>query len=410
MALFRNISFQALATMAVAIIAICAMTRAAGAEPSTEKLTDYPSVLYVATPFAICFGALLTETTVITDARCLHPFSNGDGASDKVSGVLDPSYLMVGLPTVNISATMHNILLSTQVFSQINQAESRAATFFGLVANYVDNSTFYAVNTSSVHAYYPQSEYDEASEQNFDVGVVTLKRAIPKSKTVQLQLDDLEANMDGLSALSFATPVSTNDPATLQNLYRGIDLTKVKITPISPLSRSSCDSRYMDAYKLKNMKSFQGHKLPSNDSPVYCSSFYDNVTMCSEDTSISITDAASGENSVHLNSTILFVKSGSSIRVVSLGLPHAVEVRSDNTSSCSSNGFVHFPRTGIYTDWIGWVSSGSIASNGSWVNKPLTGDIITDFVTGGGAASLFTHYTVMLVFAISALAALGLVL
>ncbi|KAJ2353319.1 hypothetical protein GGF43_003524 [Coemansia sp. RSA 2618] len=409
MSLRQNTSFRALAIMAVAAIAICALARVAGEDSTMVKLTDYPSVLYVATPYALCFGTLLTEKTVMTDARCLHPFSNGDGASDKVNGVLDPSYLMVALPTTNLSTTMHNILLSTQVYSQIDQAEARASTFFGLVANYVDNSTFYGVNTSSVHAYYPQSEYNEAAEQNFDVGIVTLKRAIPKARPVQLQLDDLDADMSGLSAMSFASPDSTNDPATLQKLYQGIDLTTVKVTPVSSLSRSSCDSDYMDAYKLSNMKGFQGHKLPDNNSPIYCSSFYDNVTMCTEDSSISISGAYSGNNSVNLNSTMLFVKSGSTIRVVSLGLPHVIEERSDDTSSCSSNGFVHFPRTGIYTDWIGWASSGSIAPNGSWIDKPLTGDIIADFVDGGAASSLTPH-TTMMVSVASAIAVIALLL
>ncbi|KAJ2322104.1 hypothetical protein IWW52_000301 [Coemansia sp. RSA 2704] len=395
MALQQSIGRAAAIMLLVAVVAISTLIGAVGADASTVKLSDYPSILYVATPYTMCLGALLTDKTVITDARCLHPFSNGDGAPEKVSGVLGPDYLMVALPTGNVSATMHNILLSTQAYSNIAQADARASTFFGLVANFVDNSTFYGVNTSAVHAYYPQSEYSEPAAQNFDVGIVTLKRAIPKAQLAQLQLDDIEADMSGLSAFSFAPPDSTNDPATLQTLYQGIDLTMAKVTPISSLSRSDCDTDYQEAYKLKDMKSFQGHKLPSNYSPVYCSSFYDNVTKCSDDSSISISGAASSNYSVNLNSTMLFVKSGSAIRIVSLGLPRVIEERSDNSSSCSSNGFVHFARTGIYTDWIGWASSGSIAANGSWIDKPLTGDIIADFVDGGGASSLTPQTSVL---------------
>ncbi|KAJ2632658.1 hypothetical protein H4R22_001078 [Coemansia sp. RSA 1290] len=385
--------------MLAATIVICSLLHMAYAESSTENLSDYPAVLYVATPFTLCFGALLTEQTVITDARCLHPFSNGDGAPDKVKGVLGPDYLMVGVPTTNLSATMHNVLLSTQVYTNIDQAGSRAATFFGLVANYVDNSTFYGVNTSAVHAYYPQSEYVDSAEQNFDVGILTLKRPIKTSQLAQLQLDDVDADMSGLNALGFAAPATTNDPATLQMLYQGVDLTTVKITPVSSKSRSDCDSDYQKAYDLKNMHSFHGHKLPDSNSPVYCSSFYDNVTKCALDTSISIDNAASSNYSTNLNSTILFVKSGSTIRVVSLGLPHVVEERSGSSSSCSSNGFVHFPRIGIYTDWIGWATGGSIASNGSWTSKPLSEDVISALFDSGGTS--LSPSTVILAFAIS---------
>ncbi|KAJ2080145.1 hypothetical protein H4R24_003274 [Coemansia sp. RSA 988] len=383
---------------AAAICALLAVATAADDDTSVVKLSDYPSVLYVTTPFAICFGALLSEQIVITDARCLHPFSNGDGASKKVSGTLDPDYLMVALPTGNVSTTMHNILLSTQAFKGIDLAESRASTFFGLVANYVDNSTFYGVNSSAVHAYYPQSEYVESAQMNFDVGIVTLKHPIKKAKLAVLELADIDANMPGLNALSFAPPSTTNDPATLQTLYEGMDLTRAKKTGVASLSRKDCDSDYKKAYDLDDMKSFKGHRLPDNDSPIFCTSFYDNTTACEEDSSIQITDSGDGVHSVDLNSTLLFVDSGSTIKVVSLGFPHLFEVRSDNSSSCSSNGFIHFPRTSLYIDWIGWASGGSIVSDGSWDDRPLTGNIIEDFVNlDGGAAMLFTSYTAALI-------------
>ncbi|PIA17112.1 hypothetical protein COEREDRAFT_80818 [Coemansia reversa NRRL 1564] len=383
--------------LVAAICALLAVAIAANDDTSVVKLSDYPSVLYVATPFAICFGALLSDRIVITDARCLHPFSNGDGASDKVSGTLDPDYLMVALPTEGISTTMHNILLSTQVFKGIDQAGPRASTFFGLVANYIDNSTFYGVNSSAVHAYYPQSEYVESAEMNFDVGIVTLKHPIKKAKLAVLELDDIDAGMSGLTALSFAPPSTTDDPATLQTLYEGIDLTRAKKTAVTSLSRSDCDSNYKKAYDLDNMKSFKGHGLPDNNSPIFCTSFYDNTTACEEDSSIQITDSGDGVHSVNLNSTLFFVPSGSTIRVVGLGFPHLFEVRSDSSSSCSSNGFIHFPRTGLYIDWIGWSTGGSIVSDGSWNDKPLTGNIIEDFVNPGGAPALLTSYTTALV-------------
>ncbi|KAJ2795862.1 hypothetical protein H4R20_005734, partial [Coemansia guatemalensis] len=380
-----------------AICALFAVAAAANDDTSVVKLSDYPSVLYVTTPFAICFGALLSEQVVITDARCLHPFSNGDGASKKVSGTLDPDYLMVALPTGNISTTMHNILLSTQTFKDIDQAESRASTFFGLVANYVDNSTFFGVNSSAVHAYYPQSEYIESAQMNFDVGVVTLKHPIKKAPLAVLELDDIDADMADLTALSFAPPSTTDDPATLQTLYEGMDLTRAKKTGVTSLSRSDCDSDYKKAYGLDDMKSFKGHGLPDNKSPIFCTSFYDNTTACEEDTNIQITDSGDGVHSVNLNSTLFFVNSGSTIRVVGLGFPHLFEVRTDNSSSCSSNGFIHFPRTGLYIDWIGWASGGSIVSDGSWSDKPLTGNIIEDFVNPGGAATLLTSYATALI-------------
>ncbi|KAJ2511096.1 hypothetical protein GGI11_005232 [Coemansia sp. RSA 2049] len=355
---------------------------------SVVDLSDYPSVLYVATPYSLCFGALINEKTVLTDARCLYPFQDQDKTPSEVKGVLDPKYLMVAAPTTNISATMHSILLSTQVYSNISQAGYRASTFMGLVANYVDNSTFYAVNTSSVHAYYPQSQYVDSAEQNFDVGIVTLLRSVDKTETALLQLDDLEANTAGLSALTFSPADTTTNAATQQKLYQGIDLTKVKITDVSSLSRSSCDKNYMDAFDLKNMKSFDGHSLPKNSSPIYCSSMYDNTTECSLDTSIGISSSASDINSVDLNSTLFFVTSGSKLRIVGVGLPHLFEVRSDSSDSCASNGFVYFPRTGLYTDWIGWASSGSFDSDGAWSSKPLPSGNVADFIKDGAASML----------------------
>ncbi|KAJ1887760.1 hypothetical protein LPJ81_006459, partial [Coemansia sp. IMI 209127] len=292
---------------------------------SVVNMSDYPSVLYVATPFGLCFGALINEMTVMTDARCLYPFQNQSDTPSEVQGVLDPKYLMVATPTVNISATMHGILLSTQVYTSLSQAGSRASTFMGLVGTYVDNSTFYAVNTSAVHAYYPQSQYVASAEQNYDVGIVTLLRSIDGTGTALLQLDDLDANMAGLSALSFSPADTTTDAATQQQLYQGIDLTKASKTDVSSLSRSSCDSDYMDAFGLKNMKSFAGHSLPNNGSPIYCSSMYYNTTNCTLDTSIGVSDSASGVNSVDLNSTLFFVTSGSQIALVSVGLPHLFE-------------------------------------------------------------------------------------
>ncbi|KAJ1839727.1 hypothetical protein LPJ73_006660 [Coemansia sp. RSA 2703] len=136
------------------------------------------------------------------------------------------------------------------------------------------------------------------------------------------------------------------------------------------------------------MKSFYGHSLPGNNSPVFCSSIYDNVTYCDTDTSISISKQSSDEiNSVNLNSTVFFVPDGSSIRVVSIGKPHLFEVRTDALAPCESNGFIYFPRTGLYTDWIGWATDGSIASNGTWINKKLTGNVIADFVDNRGGDS-----------------------
>ncbi|KAJ2478773.1 hypothetical protein EV174_004213 [Coemansia sp. RSA 2320] len=359
-------------------------------------MADFPSIVYVATPFTMCFGALLTPQTVITDARCLFPFSNTSAVAAQASGTLQPDYLMVALPTVNTSATMHNILLSTQVYTTEAQAGFRATTFLSLVASYVDNSTFYAVNTSAVHAYYPQSQDSPNAQQNFDVGIVTLKVPIKNAQLATLQLDDLGANAGGLTAISFAPPNTSNDAAVQQVLYQGMDLTKIQITPVSSLKRSECDSDFMNAYGLRNMESFQGHGLPDNNSPIYCSQMYANTTQCTADTSISISKSGSNVNSVSLNSTIWVFTSGSSVKVVGLGRPHLFEVRSSPSGSCRSNGFVYIPRTGIYTDWIGWATRGSIASSGSWVNKTMTGDDITDFINNSNASSFLTHITALM--------------
>ncbi|KAJ2706016.1 hypothetical protein FB645_001993 [Coemansia sp. IMI 203386] len=378
-----HISMSLASIRALFVLMALLVTNTATVAASQEEvsMTDYPSIVYVANPYTICLGALIREQTVLTDARCLYPFSNTSSVPSEVGGLLKPGYLMVGLPTVNTSATMHGILLSTQVFTKPEQAASRASTFLGLVETYVDNSTFYAVDTSKVHAYYPQSQYIEDSEQNFDVGVVTLKVPLKGRPLAKLFLDDLQADYADLSALSFSTPNPSSDPATQQVLYKGVDLTKLSKTDVNSIDRSQCDSNYKAAYGLSDMKSFNGHSLPGNNSPVFCSSIYDNTTHCDLDTGISITQKTSDDiNSANLNSTIFFVPDGSSIRVISIGQPHLFEVRTDSMEPCSSNGFIHFPRSGLYTDWIGWATGGSIASNGTWINKALTGDIIADFV------------------------------
>ncbi|KAJ1943120.1 hypothetical protein GGF37_002793 [Kickxella alabastrina] len=352
------------------------------------KMTTFPSVLYVASPYAMCFGVLIKEQTILTDARCLYPFSNSSSVPREVSGLLKPDYLMVALPTVNTSATMHNVLLSTQVYPNPDQAGFRASTFFGLVANYVDNTTFFAVESANVHSYYPQSQYIEEAEQNFDVGIITLKHPMGGVPLASLFIDDMKANTAGLTALSFSSPNLSSDPATQQVLYRGIDLTVVRTTDVSSLSRSECNKNYIAAYGLKDLKSFNGHPLPGNNPPAFCSSIYENTTLCDLDASIAINSKNKDEvNSYNLNSTILFVPDGSSIRIVSVGQPHLFEVRSDPLAPCSSNGFVHYPRTGMYTDWIGWATKGSIATNGSWVDKVLSGNVIADFVDGRDGSS-----------------------
>ncbi|KAJ1667867.1 hypothetical protein EV178_001064 [Coemansia sp. RSA 1646] len=375
-------------------------------------MSDYPSVLYVATPYALCFGALINEKTVMTDARCLYPFQDQSETPSEVQGVLAPKYLMVAAPTVNVSTIMHNIQLSIEVYTNVSQAGYRASTFMGMVGTYVDNSTFYAVNTSAVHAYYPQSQYVDSAEQNFDVGIVTLMRPIDGADTALLQLDDLDANVAGLSALTFSPSDTTNDAAAQQKLYQGIDLTKARKTDVSSLSRSNCDTNYMDAFGLKNMKSFDGHSLPNNGSPIYCSSMYDNTTKCSLDTSIRISDSASDINSVDLNSTLFFVTSGSQIRLVSVGLPHLFEVQSGSSDSCKSNGFVYFPRTGLYTDWLGWVTSGSFSSSGTWTDKPLPSSNVAEFVNGGCAGGILPSsiQTAFIAAMVSVLASFSIIL
>ncbi|KAJ1671586.1 hypothetical protein GGF38_000689 [Coemansia sp. RSA 25] len=390
----------------LAIVVVVLMPSAA-ADSSVAKMTDYPSLLYVATPFSVCFGALLTPRTVITDARCLFPFSNSSSVPDIVSGALKPDYLMVALPTVNTSATMHSILLSTQVYTTDAQAGYRATTFLGLAAGLVDNSTFYAVNTSAVHAYYPQSQYSEPAEQNFNVGIITLKVPIKGAQLATLQLDDLDADTDDLTAITFSPPSTKTDAASQQVLYQGIDLTMIQKTSVSSLKRSQCNSVYTKAYGLSDMKSFQGHGLPDNESPVYCSQMYDNTTQCQRDSDISISKSGSNVNSVNLNSTIFIIPRGSSVRVVSVGKPHLFEVRSSPSKPCESNGFVHFPRTGLYTDWIGWVTRGSVASNGSLVDKPGSGSGLDNFFdTNDAVASTPQLGTFMSVLAI-ALAAIS---
>ncbi|KAJ2546910.1 hypothetical protein EV175_005425 [Coemansia sp. RSA 1933] len=397
--------------LSVLVGLLFSLAAADGSDSSTSvvDLSDYPSVLYVATPYGLCFGALVNEMTVMTDARCLYPFKDQSETPSDVQGVLDPKYLMVATPTSNISATMHGIQLSIEVYTNISQAGYRASTFMGLIETYVDNSTFYAVNTSAVHAYYPQSQYIDSAEQNFDVGIVTLLRSIDGTSTALLQLDDLDVNMSGLSALSFSPADASADAATQQQLYNGIDLTKASKTDVSSLSRSTCDSDYMSAFGLKNMKSFTGHSLPNNGSPIYCSSMYYNTTNCTLDTSIGVSDSASGINSVDLNSTLFFVASGSQITVVSVGLPHLFEVRSGDSGSCDSNGFVYFPRTGLYTDWLGWVTSGSFASNGSWTTTPLPDGDVSEFVKGGSAGNILPSLiqTAAVAFAVSLLASIS---
>ncbi|KAJ2787280.1 hypothetical protein GGI15_000830 [Coemansia interrupta] len=380
-------AFATAAVTAARLVALATLVLAGISTATSEevKMTDYPSVVYVANPYTICLGALIKEDTVMTDARCLYPFSDTNSVPSSVNGLLKPEYLMVALPTVNTSATMHGILLSTQVYTSPSQAGYRASTFLGLAETYVDNSTFFAVDTADVHAYYSQSQYIDNSEQNFDVGIVTLNYPLKKRQLASLYIDDVDANMSGLTALSFSSPNLSKDAATQQVLYEGIDLTKLRKTDVSSLSRSDCDSKYKAAYGLKDMKSFYGHSLPGNNSPVFCSSIYDNVTYCDTDTSITISKQSSNEiNSVNLNSTVFFVPDGSSIRVVSIGNPHLFEVRTDALAPCESNGFIYFPRTGLYTDWIGWATDGSIASNGTWIDKKLTGDAIADFVDNRG--------------------------
>ncbi|KAJ2352644.1 hypothetical protein GGH92_001142 [Coemansia sp. RSA 2673] len=381
----------------LAIVAIVLISSVA-AESSVIKMTDYPSILYVATPFSLCFGALLTPRTVITDARCLFPFSNTSSVPDVASGTLKPDYLMVALPTVNTSATMHNILLSTQVYTTEAQAGFRATTFLSLAAALVDNSTFYAVNTSAVHAYYPQTQSSKGAQQNFNVGIVTLKVPIKGAQLASLQLDDLNADTDGLTAITFSPPNTKIDAASQQVLYNGIDLTKVQKTAVSSLKRKECDSNYMKAYGLSDMKSFPGHELPDNSSPIYCSKMYDNTTQCKIDTSIAISNNGPNVNSIDLNSTIFIIPHGSSVKVVSIGRPHLFEATSSALTPCDANGFIHFIRTGLYTDWIGWATRGSIASNGSWVDKPSSGNVLGDFNPNGAAAlspQLFTLITVV---------------
>ncbi|KAJ2911223.1 hypothetical protein GGI21_000006 [Coemansia aciculifera] len=394
----------------LALVAIVLISSAA-ADSSVSKMTDYPSLLYVATPFSLCFGALLTPSTVITDARCIFPFSNSSSVPDIVSATLGPDYLMVALPTVNTSATMHNILLSTQVYTTNAQAGSRATTFMGLAAGLVDNSTFYAVNTSAVHAYYPQSQYSVPAQENYNVAILTLKAPIKGAQLASLELDDLDANTDGLTAISFSPPSSKTDAASQQVLYQGIDLTMIQKTSVSSLKRSECDSDYEKAYGLSDMKSFIGHQLPDNSSPVYCSQMYDNTTQCQMDSGISISKSGSNINSVDLNSTIFIIPSGSSVKVVSIGSPHLFEVRSSPSKPCKSNGFIFFPRTGLYTDWIGWVTRGSVASNGSLTNQPGSGNGLTEFFSTNGAAVKSTPLLViMLSVVVAALAAISAML
>ncbi|KAI8324344.1 hypothetical protein GQ54DRAFT_284875 [Martensiomyces pterosporus] len=384
--------------------AACLFAVAAG-DSSVVDLSDYPSILYIATPFTVCFGALLTEQTVITDARCLYPFSNSSAVPSSVSSTLKPDYLMAVVPSVNTSSTLHQILLSTQVYPNASQAEYRATTFLSLIPNFINNQTFLAVNSSAVHAYYPQTQYESSSEQNFDVGIVTLTVPVKNAQPVSLQLDDLDASTANLFALNFGPQNPTKDPATLQNLYNGIDLTKATKSDVTTLKRSECDSNYLKAYGLKDMKSFHGHNLPGNSSPIYCSSIYSNATVCKADSTIAISNTAQNINSANLNSTIFLISSGSSSapKLVSVGLPHLYEVRSASKAPCSSNGFINFPRTGLYTDWIGWATKGSIASNGSWVNKTKTGNDITDY--NASTASQSVSFSVALASVLAMLAA-----
>ncbi|KAJ2158832.1 hypothetical protein GGF46_003485 [Coemansia sp. RSA 552] len=400
-------SFLGVRLLAVAAAAICALTGVLGSDESSSvvDLTDYPSVLYVITPYDVCYGALVNDATVITDARCLHLFSKDDGAPDEVSGTLDPKYLLVAVPTKDLSSQMHTVQLSTQPFDQINVAAARANTFFGLGTEMVDNSTFYGVDTSAVHAYFPQSEYDEPSKQKFDVGIVTLKHPIDNAELALLFIDDLEPRTAGLTALTLPSVASTNDPAVQQTLYMGMDLTKAQKIDVTPLDRKECDSDFGSIY---DMDDFIGHSLPQKGSPVFCSSIYDGLSNCTADTSMPA--APKNAESTRLNSTLYFYDSGSTIKVVSIAFPDLVENRDGDSVPCSSNGFVHFPRTGMYTDWLGYASSGSFAPNGSWTNKVLTGDIIEDFAQGGGATTLLGPHTVAATLAATALAALSALL
>ncbi|KAJ2782278.1 hypothetical protein H4R18_002360 [Coemansia javaensis] len=388
---------------ALAAVGACALGAAdagTGQSPTVVQLESYPYVVYVATPFTVCFGTLLTDSVVVTDARCLFPFSHDSGAPDSVRGTLGPQYFMVVLPKGDVSETMHNIYLSMQGFTSISLAGASASTFFGLVGTYVDNSTYFGVKSAAAHAYYAQSEYDERSGLNFDVGVVTLTHPVDGARLAQLYLDDL-SDKDTVSVLSFAPPDTTDNPAAQQKLFKGMDLTKAQLTPVTPLSRSACDSNYLKAYDLKNMNSFTGHGLPGRNSPIYCSPIYANATECDPDTSISISSTAANARSTNLNSTLV-LSGGPAPKVVSLGLPRLFEVRTDPDAPCWSNGFVQFARTGIYTDWIGWASEGSIAPNGSWIDKKLTGDVIADFVHPGAATPAASRYAVLLAAAASA--------
>ncbi|KAJ2795213.1 hypothetical protein H4R21_005201, partial [Coemansia helicoidea] len=189
----------------------------------------------------------------------------------------------------------------------------------------------------------------------------------------------------------------------------GVDLTTVQQIDVSPLSRSSCNSDYTSAYSLKDMTSFAGHKLPGKNAPIYCAPIYGNITQCTQDSGIGISSSTEGANSTNLNSTLVLLTSSAGTKVASVGLPRLFEARSAPAAPCWSSGFVQFARTGIYADWIGWVSNGSIAPNGSWTDKRLTGDIIADFVRPGAAAPRTAH-AALLAAAASLLAAVAVVL
>lgn len=390
----------------IVLLQIVATTPASAATATTnsgkvESMTDYPSLLYVATPFATCFGALLTPQTILTDAWCLYPFSNSSDIPDKVRGTLPPDYLMVGLPTDHLSSTMHDINLSLKPLTKQDQMGTRASVFMSMVGTYVDNSTFYGVADAKVHAYYPQSNYKPSSQQNFDVGVVKLVKPLKDAKTIKIQLDDLEAHQGGLKAIGFAPASKSKDPATQQVLYKGMDLDKVTVTDVDSLGRKECDKDYEDIFDLKDMTSFPGHPLPDKQSPIYCTQMYGNMTQCEQDTGIELGSHGAAIDSGAVGRTVLFTGSGSSIRVVSIGVANKYEVVKDNQGSCQSNGFVHYPRTGIYTKWIGWATDGTITSNGGWVNKP---DSSSEYVFNpDGASALSSTLNIALVVVIAVL-------
>ncbi|PVU99453.1 hypothetical protein BB559_000688 [Furculomyces boomerangus] len=366
---------------------------------------DFNFLVYVFTPFEVCYGALLTPNWVITSGLCLQPFDDSDITQSFpiTYRKLSETQVFVGRPSTN-NTNNYNMISSYYAGIPVVPNVKQIVDTFARTGQQYIGSGFVEVEKVNINSNYQLVNDYFPGIQKFDTSLLKLKTPI-NSGTVKLGTGSMASSQKNLKAITYA-PISQS--VSIQNGSQvpstSVDVIYGKVGNFynllsnsygaNSISEKDCQNYVLKIYGLTSIDQLKGPAPPAN--PFVCTTPF-LMPNCQLDSSISLMPISEGAETDGKEFSTLLVSdlttkstlsygflnwtmivdtgsdtsdgtnvNGNSVVLYGLGKPFQYWLPSSSPGSgCSGMGVTHFPRIGIHTAWIQQVTGLSIDGSGA---------------------------------------------